>query len=133
MSSLWSCQAEKQEPELLPGIRVVHDGEHVNSRPANSKGMLSQPTESIPYACTVWLPSAGRVHGASCPVQYPFTDGSCAVWGMSARSSVPEIWLASIKFLLHFYSPHRDHPVYHLVSLYVRVSARNWTRRETDA
>jgi len=65
--------------------------------------MLSQPTESIPYARTVWLPMTGRVHRASRPVQCPFTHGSFAVWGMPARSPAPEIWFASIEHLLSSY------------------------------
>src|SRR5262245_33388585 len=77
--------------------------------PKNSKGMLSRPTESIPYAHTVRLPSIGQVHGASCPVRCPLIDGSCAVWGVPARSHVPEIWFASLLHLHHCLSPSRDH------------------------
>jgi hypothetical protein len=72
----------------------------------NSKGMLSRLTKSIPYARTVRPPNVGRDHGALCPVQYPFIDGSCAVWGTPARSHVPEIWFASLEHLLRFYSLH---------------------------
>jgi hypothetical protein len=48
-------------------------------------------------------PSAGPLP------KYPFTDGSCAVWGIPARSLIPEIWFASIKHLLRFYNLPGDH------------------------
>ena len=46
----WSCDKNGTGTRCEEKKSV---GKIFTSRPANSKGMLSQPTESIPYACTV--------------------------------------------------------------------------------